>query len=267
MQMEFKDEASKIQKLYKDQEAQEKVNFLISGPAGSGKTTVAETCRRPVLIHSFDPGGTRCLIDKGGKTLIDGASILADTRFENEDPLRPTVFNLWMNEFNRLSRIGFFNGLGTYFLDSATNWSEAYMNELLKLDGRAGGVPQQQDYLKQIIKVRDAVKTMTTLPCDFVFTAHHEVQKDELTGRTRAELLITGKLRQKIPPMFDEIYVTQAKGTAAGVEYSFLTRNDGFYEARTRMGRHTFEKYEKKDIKHLLRKAGKPCEDKELFSK
>ena len=66
--------------------------------------------------------------------------------------------------------------------------------------------------------------------------------------------------------MFDEIYVTIAKQTSKGIEYSLLTRNDGLYQARTRLGRGgRFETYEKPDIKYLLKKAGFPTEDKPLY--
>ena len=69
-----------ISKMYSEDKAQEKLNALVLGTYGSGKTTLAATCPSPVLIHSFDPGGT-----KGLKAEIEAGKIFVDTRFEHDD--------------------------------------------------------------------------------------------------------------------------------------------------------------------------------------
>jgi hypothetical protein len=72
-------------------------NALIYGSMGSGKTNITRTCRGPVLIHSFDPGGTKTVRDE-----IEKGKIYADTRFEIEDPFKPTAFVLWDKTYHRL---------------------------------------------------------------------------------------------------------------------------------------------------------------------
>lgn len=74
---------------------------------------------------------------------------------------------------------------------------------------------------------------------------------------------MTGKLKVRIPLLFDEIYITVAKEGSKGTVHSFLTAPDGQYFGRTRLGENgLFELYEKPDIKYLLRKAGEDDSDK-----
>lgn len=259
--LDFKKTVEELQNMYKEAPQTGKVNFLIYGDLGTGKTTMAvETCRKPCLVHSFDPGGTESIDPK----LIQSGLVIVDNRFEREDPKRPTTFELWDKEFERLLQGGFFKHLGTYVLDSATTWSSAAMNVVLKRAGRTAGVPQQNDYLPQMTLLENAMKVICALPCDVVFTAHQKADKDEITGKITAAPLLTGKLTHRIPLLFDEIYHAIAKETSRGTEYRVQTQACTTYMARTRMGRKgTFEKFELPDLKYLLKKGGKNYEDKQ----
>lgn len=246
------EELEEIRKRYKTSSGAETFNALIYGDMGTGKTNILRTCRAPILIHSFDPGGTKTLIDA-----IAEGDVIVDNRFEEEDAKKSTAFKLWEKEFDRLRNAGFFEEIGTYALDSATMWGEACMNAILKANARPASTPQLQDYLVQMNVMRDAIKIMTSLPCDFVMTGHIDTDKDEVTGKMTTGPMVTGKLKAKLPILFDEIYVTISKETSKGIEYSLLTRNTGLYKARSRLGRGgRFETYEKQDIGRLLKKAG-----------
>ena len=258
MTIDIKKEFEDIRKMYSDHAQQKSFNALVYGDFGTGKTAIATTCRFPVHIDSFDPGGVKTVRDE-----IKKGMILADVRFEVEDPMNPTAFALWDKEYHRRKRDGYFEQIGTYFLDSATTWASAAMNVILKKASRLGGPPFQQDYLPAMSMIENAIKDMTTLPCDVILTAHLDVDKDEATGRMFVGPLFVGKLKQRIPLLFDELYCAQTKNTASGVVYSLLTRSDGIFKARTRLGKGgIFEANEKPDIKALLKKAGYPTEDK-----
>ncbi|MFA6972813.1 MAG: AAA family ATPase [Gallionella sp.] len=258
MAIDIKKEMSDIRAMYDSQTQQRSFNALVYSDFGCGKTQLAETCRLPVHTDSFDPGGTKTIRDA-----IKEGKILADTRYEVEDPMKPTAFELWDKEYHRRKREGYFDYIGTYFLDSATTWSSAAMNVILKKANRLGGPPFQQDYLPAMSMIENAIKDMTTLPCDVILTAHLDVDKDEATGRMFVGPLFVGKLKQRIPLLFDELYCAQTKNTSAGVVYSLLTRSDGIFKARTRLGKGgIFETNETPNIKALLKKAGYPIEDK-----
>lgn len=259
MPIDIKKEFAAIREMYSSQAQQKTFNALVYGDFGTGKTQLIKTCRLPVHIDSFDPGGTKTVRDE-----IEKGMILADTRYEIEAPMKPTAFALWDKEYARRKRDGYFEHLGTYVIDSATTWASAAMNVILQKSGRLGGPPFQQDYLPAMSMVENAIKDMVTLPCDVILTAHLDVDKDEATGRMFVGPLFVGKLKQRIPLLFDELYCSQVKKSAAGETYGLLTRSDGIFKARTRLGKGgIFEAFEKPDIKALLQKAGYPTEDKE----
>ena len=255
-------EFAEIRNRYQAMPNRETFNGIVYGYMGTGKTTLLGTARKPVLIHSFDPGGEKSLVDK-----IETGEVMVDSTYQAEDAKKPTAYRSWEKEFDRLRhKDGFFESIGTYAIDSVTTWSEALMNSILKAGGRAGSIPQMQDYLVQINTLRDAIKLVTSLPCDVILTGHVDSEKDEVTGRVTTGVMITGKLKEKLPLLKDEVYMTMSKETSKGVEYSLLTRNTGLYKARTRMGRNgLFETYEEPNIKALIEKAGVDSSDKPLL--
>lgn len=258
MPLDIKQTLDEIRGMYKDNARTNSFNALWYGPMGSGKTNALKTCRLPVLVHSFDPGGTKTIRDE-----IASGKVIADTRFEGEDPKRPSVAMAWDREYDRLKRGGVFEQIGTFAIDSGTTFSGAFMNETLKRANRTGGTPQQNDYLPTMVMLENAIKDMTSLPCDFIMICHEDTDKDEATGRMFVGPLFIGKLKYRIPILFDEIYYCQTTESSAGVTYKFLTRNTGLFRARTRLGKGgIFQTYEDQDVKALLKKAGYTIEDK-----
>ncbi len=258
--LDIKKEMEDLRKMYEDSAHQKAYRALIYGGLGTGKTNLIRTCRMPALVHSFDPGGTKTIRDE-----IKTGKIFADTRFEVEDAERPTAFEAWDKEYDRLKSGGIFDKIGTYVIDSATTWSQSAMNVTLKKAGRAGGTPQQNDYLPTMVMLEAAIKDICSLPCDVILIAHEDVDKDEITGRMMIGPAFIGKLKTRIPILFDEIYCATAKETSGGVKYTLLTRATGLYRARTRLGKGgLFDTYEEQDIKLLLKKAGYDTNDKEV---
>jgi len=255
--LDIKKELSAIQDMYNESGRTKTFNAIVYGSMGTGKTCSIKTCRKPVLIHSFDPGGTKTIRDA-----IKEGGIYVDSRFETENPAVPTAFAEWDKEYHRLKDGGVFNKLGTYVIDSGTTWSSAAMNVVLKKAGRPGGTPQQNDYLPTMVMLENAIKDITSLPCDFIFICHEDADKDEATGRMFIGPLLIGKLKYRIPSLFDEVYYATTKETSQGVSYWFLTRSTGLYKARTRLGAGgKFETYEPQDFKALLKKAGFDAND------
>ena len=256
----LKTELEKLRTMYASDVKQRTFNLLLLGESGTGKTFLARTCPGPVFIDSFDPGGTKGLIKE-----INSGKIYVDTRWESEDPKKPSAFRAWEAEFTNRCKNNFFAGIGTYILDSCTTWSDAIMNSILQKAGIPGEAPRfTKDYGPQKIIIRNMLQRMLDLPCNFILTGHVDAQKDEVTGKIQKRFLTTGKGVVTIPLLFDEIYVTTTKETSKGVTYQLLTKRTNTYLAATRVGRDVFETYEEPDIKKLLEKAGLPCEDKEV---
>lgn len=206
------------------------LQFLIYGPSGSGKTYSLRTAKTPLLVDSFDPGGSLALADM----VADGRALVV-TEYETEDAKHPTAFKAWDKNFDRMEKAGIFERIGTYVLDSATTWGQAALNEVMMRAGRAGGVPQQNDWYPQMVLMEAAIKRIMALPCDVVFICHDDVMKDEITGKVMRSPMLTGKAKKRIPLLFSEIYFADVKRTPKGSEYVWQTSKDSTNEARSRM--------------------------------
>ncbi len=250
---------------YLDNKAK-KVNFLIVGYKGSGKTHILKTMPQPIHIDSFDPGGSLTLIDE-----IEEGKVVPDRRWEAENDKQPWAFKAWDDEFLRRLRGGYFDHIGTYVLDSLSLWSDALMNYITSEDSRAGTAPWQSDYGLQQIMAKTAVKMIGGLPCYTIITAHLDTMKDEITGAIVTSLLFPGKGSTKIPLPIDEMYVLETKevpvaGKGMQLQRNLITQPTGKYRACTRMGRNgLFALREEADLGRLIKKAGFPFEHKPLF--
>lgn len=255
-------EVQELQRMYKEDPRSESFNALILGESGSGKSFLLRTARKPVHMDVFDPGGTTNLVD-----LIRKGEIVADTRWEKEDPKNPSVFREWEIEMKRRIQEGYFDFFGTYAIDSSTSWSDAIMNQILKVAGVAGEPPRwAHDYIPQKIKIQNWIKVLLQIPCDFILTGHLEGTKDEVSGRMSYRYMTTGKGTVTIPLLFDEIYVLDPQGTSKGVEYRLLTQATGTHIARSRLARQgLLSQYEEPNIKNILTKCGFKAEDKPIF--
>lgn len=259
MSLNIKKRLEEIKANYEAGYTEDKANFLIIGRMGSGKSCLIPTCPGPVLVHSFDPGGTKSILPA-----IRSGKVLADTRFEKENARNPSAYKLWEDEFNNLSREGVFNEIGTYVLDSATKWFDALMNSILKSKSRAATAPQQADYGAQQIFAVAAMQDITNLPCHTMVIGHIDVDAADPEGKSFYSMLCPGKSKTKIPLMFDEFYRLEAIAASKGVERKLLTEIDGRFEARTRIGAGKLDKREEPNITNILKKCGYPYQDKEI---
>jgi hypothetical protein len=262
MTYNYSDELKRVTDYYKGDPLQKRFSALICGESGAGKTFLLRSCRRPIHIDSFDPGGTKCL-----KKWIDSGDIVADTQWEGEDPLSPDRFVRWKKATDLRLQIGYFKHFGTYCLDSATSWTNSAM-----YGQTSGAVP---DWGKDYVPVKQDMTIYTTklmaLPCDYILLGHLDKKEKVLsvntkTGVKAAEVtnrfLTIGKAVVTIPLLFDEVYVLKTIETARGLERVLLTEAQGEFVARSRLkGAGALNVEEPADIKALLKKIGLPCED------
>lgn len=264
-------ELERVKKYYAGDNLQKRFSALVTGESGSGKSFLLRTCRKPIHIDSFDPGGT-----KGLRKWIEKGDIVADTQWENEDPYSPSQFGEWMKTTEIRIKTGYFDMFGTYCLDSASSWGDAVMNYQLKGAGRPGEAPKfTKDYTPQKTWMVNYIKKLMTLPCDFILTGHLRMIEETL-GQTKEgsdikrviyRFLTTGQAMVTIPLQFDELYVLASKDTPRGIERRLLIESQGTYIARSRLkadGKLNAE--EDPDIKKLLKKIGLDWEDKPPLS-
>jgi hypothetical protein len=268
--LDFKKEKERIRDLYKSSPQTKKGHFLIIGEKGVGKTSLALTCPRPVLIHSFDPGGTEVLLDENGEL---PENILVDTRFERDTWQGPTAYKEWETEYRKLGRGGFFKSLGTYILDSTTTFGTSAVWQIMAKEGRTPpGMTGKVDQEKHGMRIQDwgtllnaflmLARSLSTLPCHTIMTGHIGQELDGVTGALVRTIVLPGQSKDQLPINTSEVYIMRVNETPRGISRHLLTQHDGRYRATTRMGRHgIFEKEETPDIRELLKKAKYPHED------
>ncbi|RQW92786.1 MAG: hypothetical protein EHM79_00215 [Geobacter sp.] len=244
-------ELQRIQSIYDADLKKDKVTTLLQGEFGTGKTRFADTCPAPVLCHMFDPHGEQTL-----RRGISEGRIIVDNSFEYRKWRgRPgDLFNKWTTLMSTYEREGFFNNIGTYFIDSFTTFSIALLSSV------------SNDWQKWSDTLREIVDSLMGLPCHVVLTSHIEIIRNDVTGVASAYMYTPGRVKFWIPGLFSEVYVLRIQGGGDNAKYELLTRNDGYYKARTRMGADgLFKAVEVPDFKELLKKAGYPYEDKPLM--
>lgn len=273
MPYDIKTEIQRIRDYYASDHLQQRFSALVTGETGSGKTFMSRTARLPVHIDSFDPGGTKCV-----RKWIKKGDIVADTRWEREDPYDPNVFGEWKKEIDFRIEHGYFDMFGTYWLDSATTWGDAAMNFQMSGAGkpdaksRAGEPPNfHRDYTPQKFFMINYIKKLMNLPCDFVLTGHlrlieetvGQTKDGQAITRNKFRFMTTGQAAVIIPLQFDELYVLRGSESAGGVKRMLVTDAQGEYLARSRLRADgVLNREEEPDIKALLKKIGMSWKDK-----
>lgn len=268
--LKAKEQFQTVMDKYKTNTQNNTFNALIYGDFGTGKTYMLQNCPKPVYIHSFDPGGTKTLRNKINDPNVP---IYADTSFEiTEGRDKAQAYYDWDKEFKRLNREGFFENVGTFVIDSITTMSAAILEAASRVNDKNNPirgldvmVAQLRDYQVQMAVIEYIVAECTSLPCHFIMTGHIDMKQDEVSGQLVTGPMITGKLAQKIPLLFDEVYVSKTKQTSKGLDYFFLTQNDGYFKARSRLAAdYNLARHEEQDIKSILKRCEFPYEDKKV---
>ncbi len=271
--LDIKVERDRLRSMYTADIGKNTHNMMLLGGIGSGKTHMLGTAIQPIYVDSFDPGGTGLRLLKD---LKDSGAMLVNTTFERELDMTKTkkigsrpdasIYRSWEIEFDRLRFGGFFESVGTYCIDSSTNFIHALKSEVARRNGRDDSALTQPDWQILGNTFGDIIRMCTALPCNFIFTGHLKLVKDDVEGIMLARFNIIPSLQIDLPSLFDEIYILEAKNTSQGLQRKVITANTDKYEARTRIGGGVFEVREEPDIKYLLNKAGLDNKDREVIA-
>ena len=272
MAYNFNDELARVTKYYNSDPLQKRFSALITGETGSGKTYLLRTCRMPLHLDSFDPGGSKCLAPWIRSESNPNGQIVVDTQWENEDPYNPTVFAEWMKAIDIRLRIGYYKHFGTAAVDSASSWGSAAMNYMLGNANAAGEAPKwNRDYTGQKTLMVNYIKKLMNIPCDFFLTGHltpieeliGQTKDGQAIKKTKYRFFSTGQAVITIPMQFDELYVMKGDtSTSAGTKREMLIDAQGTYLARSRLKADgKLKDVEVPDIKNILKKIGKSFVD------
>ena len=237
--------------------SQDTLNAIILGQKAIGKTQmICESARRPVLIHSFDPGGTKHM-----KPEIERGEVIVDSRFEFDDARKPTAYDLWEKEFDKMLKMNFFEHVGTYVIDSFTHWLRSMYHKVAKTKFANDGVLEIKGWAIITNALQSMTRLGTALPCDFLLTGHLTRDKEEFTGRFMELFAAPPSCQVTIPSLFDEYYVMRLDPKDDGRRV-LQTANTSTAVAGARVGRGKFSLYEEPDLRKLKEKAGLDITDR-----
>lgn len=215
--------------------------ILVLGDTGSGKSTQFLSLKGKKFAYLFDANAILSLQghdleyeefmpDNLSHKLI---SLKADVnkRLGAQAPKKDIgaeVFRAWEADFEEKIKTKFFNDYKWIMFDSLTTFSDMVMDGILAINGRGGQWPQQDDYGPQMLVIRNVVRTATSLGCGVYFTGHEEMIKNEITHQVYRQPVFTGKLRQKLPLLFSEIFHcdAQADPKTGKTHYQIQTQKD-----------------------------------------
>ena len=211
-----------------------KRKFLMLGHTGGGKTTQFLTLPGRKFAYLFDPNAVLSLqgFDVEYEEFLPdrlnmSVKSLAKDKGDKTTNFKNDLYVEWERDFNEKMDSGFFNDYDVIMLDSATTLLDIIMDRTLTINGRPGSWPQQDDYGPQMMVFTNIVRTLTSLDKIVYLTGHLETKQDKLTQRIMREVMMTGRLKTKIPLLFSDIYVCDAVNDGNGkINYTLQTKSD-----------------------------------------
>lgn len=222
----------------KDAMMKKDTNILIFGGTGGGKTVQFLTLRGRKFAYLFDPNALDTLrgYDVDYEEFLPDAldmrvhSLSSKKKPSSNKSLETAcVYQAWEKDFEDKIESNFFADYDNIMLDSLTTFSDAVMDEVLRINGRAGQWPQQDDYGPQMNAIIKVMRVLTSLGKTVYVTGHYEMAKDKITERIYFQPLVTGRLKTKLPLLFSQIFFAEAQGATGAdktVKYTLQTKPD-----------------------------------------
>lgn len=222
-------------------------NFILVGPAGGGKSTLSGTLPGKTLVVATDVSA-RAAYRKFRTDHIDIVEFMPEekdlTPYTIKDmatrPLpaagqhkeKGDTF-LEIGKFlNSLSKEGKLPGeYRNIVTDSITTLQEFAIDSVMAKEGRAGQIPQMNDYMSQMRLINKYFDTLCRLPINVVFLLHDEMVQDETTKKILYSLMLTGKSKARLPNKVNHLIRCSAKSSIKGTSYFIQTSPDSYSES------------------------------------
>ena len=214
-----------------------KPKFLLSGASGSGKTAQFLTLPGKTFLYLFDPSSLSTIrgFDVEYEMFVPKVASLSTRSLSKDvgDPKKLKVVDAheiylaWEKDIEAKMESGFFDTFDNIGFDSFTTFSDIVMDRVLHLNSRTGQWPQQDDWTAQMNGMKNVVRTLTgQMDLTLICTAHEDLVQDELTHRVMNQIILTGKLRQKIPILFSDVWHLECQIVEGKAKYIAQTKPD-----------------------------------------
>jgi AAA domain len=214
-------------------------SFLLAGYPGGGKSVQAWTLPGKKFGYVFDPN---TLASWKGLDIeyelflpdIDDINLAAQTLKTGigDKPRRrkePRTYMDWEADFDSRAEDGFFKDFDYIVMDSCTGFLDIIMDRLLYLNGRTGKQPEQADWAAQVNIATNVFRTISSYGCGLMATAHLDFKQNDVSKKLFHHMTVTGKLRIRLPQMFNNIFVCHADADEKGRFWQFQTAPDKEY--------------------------------------
>ena len=212
-----------------------KPKFLLIGSTGSGKTAQMLTLPGKTFAYLFDPSALSTLkgydieyeefmptkLNLGAVSLTKGKSDPKTAKTDAAD-----IYSQWALDADEKKNSGYFDQFDNICFDSFTTFSAIVMDRVLKLNGREGQFPQQDDWAGQMQTITNVVRDFIAMKKVLLFTAHDQFKQDSVTSRMQNVIMLTGQLRVTLPLLFSEIWHMECASTATEEKFQVQTRPD-----------------------------------------
>ena len=216
----------------------QKMKLLVYGQSGVGKTVFATGAPKP-LVLDFDGK----VSSAASFYSVNDPSKLGEISYEDmtEIPGQPRPFRRFKAILAQLQKDSAEGKLKhqTVIIDSLTLFIDSLMADIIAENPgvkRVNGVPALQDFQIMNIQFKDVMSQLLGLPIHVVVIGHITSETNQETGKIYWKPLVPGKLADRLPQVFTEVYrafVTHQKG--GEVEYCLQTSSDGDYVCRTQI--------------------------------
>lgn len=217
--------------------ATQKMKLLVYGQSGAGKTVLAAGAPKPIILD-FDGK----VSSAASYYSVSSPEKLKQISYEplteiagKERPFRR--FKKLLNELSKSAAEGKF-AYETVVLDSLTLFLDALLADIMVENPgvkRVNGVPALQDYQILNIQFKDVMSQLLALPCHVIVIGHITSETNQETGRIFWKPLVPGKLADRLPQIFTEVYRAYVVHQNGQQEYRCQTSSDGEYVCRTQI--------------------------------
>lgn len=201
------------------------INLLVYGDSGVGKTVLAGSADE---VPDLNPV---LFVD------IEGGTLSLSNRFPEVDAVRVDTWQKMQEVYDRLRQQP--DRYRTVVLDSLTEIQKFAMDNIMsdllrEFPDRDPDVPGLREWGKSTSQMRRFVRAFRDLPCNTIFTALAQSDKDPRTGLTKTKPSLPGKLSNEVAGFLDIVVYYYKKVVDGNVKRLLLTQGTDQQVAKDR---------------------------------